>query len=261
MTTTPDLVSSTAPDPAAATGRPGPLSALDRLPVLSLPVLTGLLLLRTALLFALVGVLRLVLPNSGPDGLILTNALIMVVDVATLGAVIMVLRRGRVGLGELLGRFRARDLLWTVLITVITLAGFLVASFTGNLIAYGGPPPLGGETLAVPLWVGVGAIPAALTIGVAEEALYRGVGQDQLTRRLGALPALVIVSGFFALQHVPLALLSGPAVLAKVIMTFLVGLLLGALMIKLRRLWPLIVAHAVVDLIFLSLPTLLLALA
>ncbi len=43
-------------------------------------------------------------------------------------------------------------------------------------------------------------------------------------------------------------------------MTFGVGLLLGGLVIWLRRLWPLILAHAVVDLIFLSLPTLLAAL-
>lgn len=258
MTTTPDLVSATANDPAV--GRPGLLPALDRLPRLSLPGLAGLLLLRTVLLFALVGVLRLVVPQSWPAGLIMTNALIMVVDLATLVAVIMVLRSGRVGLGGLLGTFRPRDVLWSALITVIALAGFLVANIAGNLIAYGGPPPTGG-TLAVPLWVGLGAIPAALTIGLAEEVLYRGVGQDQLTRRFGRLPALLIVSGCFALQHVPLALVSGPAVLAKVIMTFLVGLLLGALLIKLRRLWPLVVAHAVVDLIFLGLPTLLLALA
>jgi membrane protease YdiL (CAAX protease family) len=213
---------STIADPASQRATVGLLSSLDRLPVVSLPVLAGLLLLRSVLLFTLIGVIRLVGPASWPDGLIMTNSLIMIVDAVTIGVVIMVLRRGGVGFGSLIGRFRPVDALWSLLVLVILFVGFLAASFAGNLIAYGGAPPVAGQ-LTVPLWVGLGALPAALTIGLAEESIYRGVAQDQLTRRFGRLPAW--------------------------------------LMIWLRRLWPLVIGYAVIDLVFLSLPTLMVALS
>ncbi len=235
------------------------LSALDGAGLVPVPVLVAVLLLRTVLLFALAGVIRLIAPDWWPHSLIMTNALILIVDLATIGVVIMMVRRRGIGFGALVGRFRPADARWSLLMLAVLAVGFLAASVIGNLIAYGGAPAVAGQ-LSVPLWVGLGALPAALTIGLAEEVLYRGIALDQLTRRVGWVGALLITAVFFALQHIPLALISGPAVLAKVIMTFLVGLLLAGLMLRLRRLWPLVLSHAVIDLIFLGLPTLLAAL-
>ncbi len=78
--------------------------------------------------------IRLVAPETWPRGLIMTNALIMIVDLATIAAVIMVLRRGGLGLRALLGRFRPKEIWWSLLVLAIALVGFLAAS----LIAYGG---------------------------------------------------------------------------------------------------------------------------
>jgi membrane protease YdiL (CAAX protease family) len=71
---------------------------------------------------------------------------------------------------------------------------------------------------------------------------------------------VVAVSLVFGLQHVGFALTSGPDVAAKVLTTVLAGVLLGGLWLWLRRLMPLVLAHWGLDLLFLGLPTLALAL-
>lgn len=240
----------------------GPLSALDHLPLWPLGLIAALLFMRTALFLLLDVGLFAALPQAWPGSQIYLNALLIIPDLLTIGAVAYLLHRRGGSIREVLGRFRPADLGWGLLLGLIMLAGFLAATFAGNLIVYGGAPPAPtGGLPQVPLWVGIGAMIAPLTIATAERLTY-GIGQDQLTRRFGTPAALIVVAAFFALQHAPLVLGGGAdAVASKLIATFGAGLLFGGLLLWRRRVWPLIIAHWLLDILGLGLPTLALALS
>lgn len=194
--------------------------------------------------------------------LIYANALVVLVDVITLGLVALAVRTEGRRLRDLFGPWRWSDLAWGALLLVIVIVGFLAANFVANLIVYGGAPPsASGAAPSVPLWVGlVGFLIAPLTIALAEEAVYRGYAQPRLQRHLGRLGALLVVAVVFGIQHIGFALTSGPDVAAKVLTTVLAGLILGGLWLWMRRLVPLVLAHWGLDLLFLGVPTLALAL-
>lgn len=216
----------------------------------------AVLALRPVLILALgAGLLALNL------SLVYSNALVVVVDLLALAAVGLAMRAEDSRLRDLFGPWRWLDLLWGALLLVIVVIGFLASNVAANLIVYGGAPPVGSGTApSVPLWVGlVAVLVAPLTIALAEEAVYRGYAQPRLQRTLGRIGALVAVAIVFGLQHIGFALTSGPDVAAKVLTTLFAGLILGGLWLWMKRLMPLVLAHWGLDLLFLGLPTLLLA--
>lgn len=234
-------------DPAAAPVVPVPTARI-----------LGVLAVRPVLILAL----GLTLLAVGAH-LLWANVLVVIVDVATLVLVHRALRAEGRSLLDLVRPWRWRDLAWGALLLVVLVIGFLVCSFLANLLVYGGPPPMPVATdLSLPLWAGlVGILVAPLSIALAEESLYRGYAQPRLARTWGMPLALVSVAVVFGVQHVGFALTSPADVAAKVLTTLLAGLLLGALMLWMRRIAPLVVAHWGLDVVGLGLPTLLIALS
>lgn len=251
----------TASAPVAATATatapvaPGaPAASAPSVPMLRI---AGVLALRPVLILALgAGLLALNI------SLLYANALVVIVDVIALAAVGLALRAEGSRLRDLFGPWRWVDLAWGALLLVILTAGFFVSNIAANLIVYGGAPPAdAGASFSIPLWVGlVAVLIAPLTIALAEEAVYRGYAQPRLQRTLGRIGSLVVVAIVFGIQHAGFALSAGPAVASKVLTTLFAGLILGALWLWMKRLMPLVLAHWGLDLLFLGLPTLGLAL-
>lgn len=228
----------------------------------ALVVLVGMLLLRTVLLFAghglVLGVARLVDPAATWDGtLVWSNVLIVGVDALTVLVVARQLRRAGSSLGALLRTATpGRDIAWGLAMFVITTVGFLVFSFVANLIAYQGAPPAATGSFQPPLWYGIWCLfLMPVTIAVAEEVLYRGYLQSVVTERWGRFAGIVVVSIFFGLQHLALTETDPRAWLARFLTTFLAGMLFGVLALWMKRLWPLIIGHWLLDAIFLGLFT------
>lgn len=217
----------------------------------------GVLAVRPLLILAL----GLVLLGANLS-LMYANALVVIVDAMALAAVAVAMRAECRRLRDLFGPWRWTDLAWGALLMVILTVGFFVSNFAANLIVYGGAPPMtAGSAPSIPLWVGLIAfLIAPLTIALSEEAVYRGYAEPRLQRHLGRIGALVLVAVVFAVQHVGFSLSSGPDVAAKVLTTLFAGLILGGLWLWMRRLMPLVLAHWGLDLLFLGLPTLAIAL-
>ncbi len=259
MSTT-ELPRSSAPN---APERPG---AIDGLADLRLPalLLVGLLLFRTAALFLGDGVIALVARLTGQDvlnAMMYANVTIVAVDIATLALLAWVLRRRHLALRAAVGPIRLRrDLLLGLPIALLLIVAFVMASYVADFTVYGGPPPAE-STGAVPLWLGLWSITIMpVTVAVAEEILYRGVLLHALRSRFSAVVAVLVSSFFFGLQHAALSLGSPSDMAARVLTTFLCGIVFAVIALKLRRLLPLIIGHWVLDVLGLGLPMLYLAL-
>lgn len=239
-----------------ATITPPPTHTAPAVPV---PRVLGVLILRTALLFAAIagifGIGRIVDPHSAwSDRLIWTNVAIVAVDVVTIAVVAQLVRREGGRLRDLI-RFRVLDLAWGLVALLILTVAFLMATFIGNLIAYGGPPPTYDHVPHIPLWLGLWSLLVMpVTVAIAEEACYRGYAQPRLTAHWGRWLAWVAVAVAFGLQHIPLSFTSPHDALARFITTALVGLVFGALLWWFKRLGPIIVGHWLIDVIGLGLP-------
>ncbi len=219
--------------------------------------IVGLLALRPALILAM-GLALIAAQTS----LMYTNALIVLIDIITLLALALAMKAEGSTLRALFAPWRWVDLAWGALMLVILLIGFVASNFAANLIVYGGAPPFSTELPTVPLWVGlIALIVAPASIAVAEEALYRGYAQPRLARSIGLAGSLILVAVIFGIQHIGFALGSPEAILAKVLTTAFAGLILGGLMIWMKRIVPLALGHWGLDLLFLGLPTFALAIA
>lgn len=195
--------------------------------------------------------------------LLYANALIVLIDLIALAAVALALGAEGRRLRDLFGPWRWSDLAWGALFLLILVVGFFAATFVANLIVHGGAPPAAtGALPQLPLWAGLIAVfIAPASIALSEEVVYRGYAQPRLQRHLGPAGALILVAVVFGVQHAGFALTSAPDVAARVLTTLLAGLVLGGLWLWLRRLMPLVLAHWGLDLLFLGLPTLMLALS
>lgn len=233
----------------------------NRLPSVGWPVLIGVLLLRTVLLFA-ANLAMLPIFGNYDRTLMWPYVTLVIVDVICIILIAVLLRRRGQTLRDLIA-FRLRDTGWALLITLIVIVGFFVTTFIGNLVAYLGPPPmLELEGFAPPLWYALWTvIVAPITIALAEELLYRGWAQPELTARTNKVIAIGIMAFFFALQHAAFTPLDVRAQIARFVTMFLSGILLGVLYLWRKRLWPLIFAHWFLDVIGLGLPVLFAALA
>ena len=226
-------------------------------------VLSGALVLRLVLILgcalAAPAIIRALDPAATDASIgLYGNAWVILVDVVTIAVVALLLRREGLRLGRLLSGSPA-DVGWGFLLFPIVAMAFFGASFLGNLVAYQGPPPMPGEMPSIPLWVGIAAFPAAVTIAIAEEALYRGYLQPRFEAWIGRWPGMLLVALVFGLQHIGFALGSPQAIVAKVITTFIAGIVFGLLYWWRRNLLPLVIAHALLDIVGLSIPTLMLA--
>ena len=232
----------------------------------TIAVLAGLLLLRTVLLLVgdgvTYGIARALNPDATLAGvLIYSNVFVVAVDIVTLAVLAMVLRREGATLRSLVGRLRPSDLSWGLLLFVITIVGFFIATYIGNLIVYQGPPPFDvASAPAIPLWLALWSIVVLpVTVAIAEEFLYRGYLQTRLAARFGLWIGLLVPAVFFGLQHVAFSLTTPQAALSRVIAMTLVGVMFGALYLWRKRLGQLIFAHWLLDVIGLGLPLLMIA--
>lgn len=244
----------------------------DATTILPVPVSTGPLLAvslsRSALLLAGVLVAGVLLTLPGVSSVAtwrpwVGNLVVVAVDVVILVLVARLLARSGGSLRGLVGRCRPRDLAVGLGVGVILLVALLAATFAANLIVYQGPPPMttATEAFRVPLWFGLWClIVMPVTVALAEEVFYRGYLQPRWIERLGARWGIVVVSAFFGLQHVAFSLATPQAALARVLGTFLVGLVLSLLYRRIGRLWPLIIGHWLVDALGLGLPVFLVSL-
>lgn len=89
----------------------------------------------------------------------------------------------------------------------------------------------------------IAAVYFALSAALLEELVYRWLlGKALLDRGWGAAPFLCISTALFGLIH-------WHGGLQAIVLTGLVGLLLSWVYLKIRLLWPLVVAHATIDLL------------
>jgi uncharacterized protein len=88
----------------------------------------------------------------------------------------------------------------------------------------------------------------ALLVGITEETLVRGIVLGGL-EAYGPAVAVGVSSLYFGLLHLGnLLLVTDPVVIAQAAAALMIGLLLGAVRWRVGSLWPLVVAHALVDL-------------
>lgn len=185
------------------------------------------------------------------------------VDLVTLLVLAWLLRREGRHLGDLIGFERRRlgkDLLIGLGVFILLYVVFTAGSLLGALAAYGpaafssrGSGHLAGY--APPLWVfWWSTIVLPLGVGFAEELTYRGYLLPRLAGLTGATSLGVLLSSLaFGLQHVALPLIGVQVAISRVIPTFLAGLVLALLYVRLKRLAPLIVGHWLLDFLALGL--------
>lgn len=232
----------------------------------ALGVIVALLLLRTVLLFIGDGVsygIAAALDLEFVQVLAYSaNVWIVGVDIISVLAVVWLLRRRGRTLRGLIGGFRGVDIGWGLLVFVIAGITLFVGTFIGNLIVFQGPPPMPEQGFSAPLWLGLWSlILMPVTIAVAEEVVYRGYAQEELMRRSGVAVSVLVPAVFFGLQHAAISATGLDDMLARVIGTFIAGVVFGLLRIWLKRLAPLIIGHWLLDVVGLGVPMLMLALA
>ena len=235
------------PAPAVPTTVPAPTVPLDRLALAALARGGAILLAGAAL--------------AASGSLIWISPATVLIDVLTLAMLALLMRREGRSLADLYRPFLLRDIGWGLLAFIGTVVVWFVASFIGNLIAYHGAPPMGAMSARLPMWAGLLCFAVMpLTIALAEEGLYRGYLQPRIGVRFGAGMALVVPALAFSLQHLGFALSSPEAAVAKLVTTLIAGLFFGALMMAWKRTVPTVIAHWMLDLLFLGLPILMMAL-
>lgn len=235
------------PAPAVPTAAPAPTVPLGRLALAALARGGAILLAGAAL--------------AASGSLIWISPATVLIDVLTLAMLALLMRREGRSLADLYRPFRLRDIGWGLLAFIGTVVVWFVASFIGNLIAYHGAPPMGAMSARLPMWAGLLCFAVMpLTIALAEEGLYRGYLQPRIGVRFGAGMALVVPALAFSLQHLGFALSSPEAAVAKLVTTLIAGLFFGALMMAWKRTMPTVIAHWMLDLLFLGLPILMMAL-
>ena len=207
---------------------------------------------------------RMIIPGAAlaaSGSLIWISPATVLIDVLTLAMLALLMRREGRSLADLYRPFLLRDIGWGLLAFIGTVVVWFVASFIGNLIAYHGAPPMGAMSARLPMWAGLLCFAVMpLTIALAEEGLYRGYLQPRIGVRFGAGMALVVPALAFSLQHLGFALSSPEAAVAKLVTTLIAGLFFGALMMAWKRTMPTVIAHWMLDLLFLGLPILMMAL-
>lgn len=196
-----------------------------------------------------------------PTPLVASLALIPV-NLLTLWAVRRRVRGHGGSVRGLLGFDRSRlgrDLLWALLWIAVLYVPFCLAVMGTMFALHGAETFTAFETVFVPTVVPDFPTAVAVLLGVvvvatfaplnapAEEALFRGVAQGALTRARRPVLAVVLPAVAFGVQHVFFA--PGPHAMLVYAVAFLVwGVGAGLIAARTRRLMPLVLAHALVNL-------------
>jgi len=165
-------------------------------------------------------------------------------------AAVVVVRRDAGGAATALGLGRTpawRIVLWTLggVVLAYLAAGTAVAVATKGL---GWPAPrpdaLGFVRGSLPGLLGMLAV-AWTSAAIGEELLFRGFLQGRLRALFGggrgaALAAVAVQAVLFGVAHA----YQGPT---GILVTGAIGLVFGLLYLRIRTLWPLVIAHGVVD--------------
>lgn len=190
--------------------------------------------IRAALSYFLVLACGMAVLGGSPEALTPATVGQLLVVELVLCALCLFLLRGRWGLA--FGRIHWRGLIW------LTPASLLLAMMGGDLL----PALIEGA----PPWPLLGLIAAtSLLIGFSEEVMFRGILLRVLLARFGSGPAILLSAAAFALVHMldgvsydPLAI-----TLQELAFTFLIGLGLAPVALRIGALWPLILWHAIWD--------------
>lgn len=220
----------------------------------------GLLLFRTVLLALSAAISVAVAESMGVEAREVfpwLNVVIVGVDLLTILVIALLLRADGREVRDLVGRFRLADLPWAGIVMLAVFVAFIAGTFVGNLIVFGGPPPVPESGFVPPLWLGIWTILIMpITVALAEELLYRGYAHEQLAARMRPLVAVLIIAVFFGLQHAPLSASSPGEMVARVTATLFAGIAFGLLRLAVKRLMPLIIGHWAFDVVGLGLPVL-----
>jgi len=150
-----------------------------------------------------------------------------------------------------LGLARPRSAAWLLRWTAVAVVVGYVAAVSAMLLATQG---LGWAPMQASRFAGVaGSLPMLLgmllvswtTAAFGEELLFRGFVQSRLQalfgeRRFAGLLAAVLQALLFGLCHA----YQGPT---GVLVTGALGLMFGLVMLRTRSLWPLVIAHGLID--------------
>lgn len=212
------------------------------------------LVLALSLRFVLILLMGVGLHLAG-QSLLWTDLGIIAVDAITFATLAHLMRGEGRRLRDLYVPTGGADIAWGLLFSVIIIVGFFVSTILANLIVYHGAPPAQPSSFVPPLWLGALALAVMpLTIAFAEEGLYRSYLLPRLARRMGQVPALLLVSVFFGLQHIGFAVPDGQQMLSRALTTLFAGLLFGGLWLWKRKTVPLVIGHWLLDFLFLGLP-------
>lgn len=162
-----------------------------------------------------------------------------------------------------------RDLRQGLALAPLLLAALVLASFGAAAVVFGllgnpfarqvpGDSAGFGYTDSLP-FVFLSVLTIPLAAGTVEELCFRGYALPRLAAFSGRSWAVLITSIGFGLEHVGFALFweDWRFAFMRGLSTLLVGLVLGAIYLKQGRLLPLMVAHALVNMVGLGLPALL----
>ncbi|SMR83436.1 hypothetical protein SAMN04488030_3355 [Aliiroseovarius halocynthiae] len=137
------------------------------------------------------------------------------------------------------GPIRWKQTFWILpllLIAVIGTVQVLVAAIAGGLSAS--------------QWglLGVIGLTTAL-VGFSEEVMFRGALLHAALKRFGVKTAMVLSAAAFSSLHAVNVLggLAPSAMVVQLVLTFVVGLLLAPIALRIGNLWPLIIWHALWD--------------
>jgi membrane protease YdiL (CAAX protease family) len=180
-------------------------------------------------------------------------------------------RRGGMPLTAQIGFRREclpRDLLLGI---AVALLGFLVSAVSGvaaNMVIYtaeqraafmealrNGTPPI--ATVVMPHWYGwFSLLLQPLAAALVEELLYRGHALQGLRARVGAAGAVVLSALAFGLQHWAFTPLDWQFGLTRMVSLGAVGMVFGIIALRQARLLPLIIGHALWNVVLIGLPAL-----
>lgn len=220
----------------------------------------GLVLSVTLLLWLVVGGVTGV--TAFPPNTMWATLGLLPVNVVCLLVVIRLYRQQRLTLWQALGIQRGRvlkDFLWGLLWLMVMNIPFGIVIAGMVFLIYGADAPESFETVFVnpaammPMHPGlllcialVSVVPFMVLNAPTEELVFRGYGLAGLERRLGVSGAIIVTALVFGAQHVFFAA-TLPGMLVFFVAFTVWGVLAAVIVRKQGRLFPLVIAHYIVN--------------